>query len=589
MSIIQNTKLGKLNIRGTLRSYFLLLALPFLLLGCGTSKEVVDKQPDDRKEFKVNFHEGIREKMIGNYDIAIRHFEKCLLLEPQNSAVHFALSNIYEEQGDHTKAIQFAEQAHELDVDNKWYILKLADLYFNLGHYHKSANYFGMVVNEEEENTDLKFQYTRALIYSNQNEKAIEVMDDIEIETGKIPELSLTKHDLYLKLGDEEKAQQEIDDLIADNPGNTENRMAVASYFIQTGQVEKAEQMANEVIEIDPENGEAHIILADLNLRKGDINKAFDHLNKGLGDDNVEMERKLELIWSLVPYAFEAEGQEAEKFEKGIEELFKIIYDEQLQNDLLHSYYGIFLRKQGKLEESRDQFVIVCELNPSSYNARLQLLNVLYDLNDFNGMVEEGKKAIELFPAQPMFYLLTGIGSYESGDYSGAEEWLYLGKDLVIKDDELSAEFLYHLGKNSCLQKNYEEGYQYFEQSKSKYKNDGRAFSAKALCYKDEGRLDEALAEIKAGLDIHPINPLLLDTYGILLMEKENYSLASEKFQKALMNDPGNFKILEHYGDALFLSGKKAEAVEKWKESQEEGNTSEVLKRKIADQKYYEE
>jgi predicted negative regulator of RcsB-dependent stress response len=45
---------------------------------------------------------------------------------------------------------------------------------------------------------------------------------------------------------------------------------------------------------------------------------------------------------------------------------------------------------------------------------------------------------------------------------------------------------------------------------------------------------------------------------------------------------------VEHYGDILFLLGDVQGALENWKKALELGSESEILKRKIADKKYYE-
>ena len=54
-----------------------------------------EKGKEDEKanlEFQFYFHDAIREKIIGNYQSAIRLFEKCVELKPDEDAVHYALS-----------------------------------------------------------------------------------------------------------------------------------------------------------------------------------------------------------------------------------------------------------------------------------------------------------------------------------------------------------------------------------------------------------------------------------------------------------------------------------------------------------------
>ena len=566
------------------------MVLLIVAVSCKTQEEASTapvKNPTG-DQFKSYFHDAIGEKMIGHYDRAIELFEACLTIDQNSSAVHFALSDLYELQGNKNKAIESAKRAFELDQLNKWYALRLAHLYFEIGDYKNSATYFDFGIDENEQNLELKFKYAEALIYSKQYQPAIDMMNEIEVETGKMPELSLTKHDMYLSLGEEEKAAAEIESLLNESPSNYQNRITVAEYFLNTNQPERAKKTANDIIALNPEIGQAYVILADVELRQGNITGAFTHLKSAFTKDDVTLERKLELISGLIPYAFEIGSAEAKTIETGLEELFVMIYDPSLKSVALHSYYGAFLQKQNKKREALEQFKLVCALNATDYQSWNNLLNTEYDLGAFEDMFIDGQKAIDLFPAQPVFYLLTGIGAYESGRYDAAEEYLFLGKDLVVQNNELLAEFYYHLGKVTSLRKNYSEGYLYFEQSKKTYPQSAKPYAAKAKFLLEEGKTSEAEAEVKAGLAIEPNNAWALHAQGLIYLSKKDYPAALKSLEKAAVNDYTNGIILESYGDALYLNGDKEKAVQTWIEAEKNGNDSAVLKRKIADKTYYE-
>jgi tetratricopeptide (TPR) repeat protein len=571
------------------RGILTVLGCVLIFMSCKTQEQAADLPPKNPATdlFRDYFHQAIGEKMIGHYDRAIELFGECLKLEPNSSAVHFALSDLYELQGNKMKAIEFAKRAFDLDKMNKWYALRLADLYFGIGDYANSATYYDLGIDDEEQNLDLKFKYAEALIYSNQYQKAIDMMNVIEVETGKIPQLSLTKHDMYMALGQEEKAQAELNSLINEDPSNVENRVFVAEYFLSTNQAEKAKQVALDAIKIDPESGSAYVVLADVEIRSGNITAAFEHLKTAFTKDDVMLERKLELLSGLMSYAFSADP-EAATIQQGIGDLFSIIYDPALKNPRLHSIYGTFLQQQGKKTEALAQFRMVCELNKDDYQAWDNLLNIEYDLNAYQDMFNDGQKAIELFPSQPMLYLLTGIGAYESGHFDEAEEYLFLGKDLVIQNNELLAEFYYHLGKVSGIQTNYAEAYTNLDQAKKILPQFGKAYGAKARFLFEEGKTPEAQQEVKAGLAIEPNNASLLHIQGLIYLQQKDYPAALKTLERAAINGYTNGDILESYGDALYLNGDKEKAMQIWIEAEKNGNNSAVLKRKIADKMYYE-
>lgn len=559
------------------------------LSACKGAKDTTgsEKRLNTKDQYKSYFHQAIQEKMKGNYDLAASLFEKCLSVNAESDAAHFALSDLYERLGNQDKALMHANSAYELDKENRWYILKLANMYFDVGNYHKSAEYFVQGI-DDEQNLEVKFKYAEALIYSQQYKKAIDLLNEIEIETGKNPQLSLTKHDMYLEMDDKESAQKELDELIADSPTNLENRLVIADYFLRTNQLGKAEQVAKEALNIAPKNGEIHLILADIRLRNEDLDQCFYHLEIGFEQPEVTLGRKVALISGLQRYAFE-DNEEAKRIEEGVSELYRIIYNEEAQNDTLHAQYGYFLQQQNQPMKAIDQYQKVVEINPDSFDSWQRLLHLQYQVDDYKKMYENGNKALELFPAQPTIYLLAGIAAYETAHFEQAEEWLYYGKGLVIDDHELTGEFEHQLGMMEWEQKNYKEAQKYFELAKKTDVYNGNIYRSQALCYIEEGNEEKAMEVANKALDEAPTNAFFLDVKGLIYFELKRYEQAKKYFENALIYEPQNAEILEHLGDVLFLLGKEEEALENWKKARNFGAYTERLIKKITDKKYYAE
>jgi tetratricopeptide (TPR) repeat protein len=537
--------------------------------------------------YRITFHEAIQEKMRGNYDLSIELFGKCLDLNPQSDASHFALSDLYERTGKSEKSMMHANLAFDLDKENKWYIMRLANLYFGIGNYHKSSEFFEMII-EEEKNLDVKFKYAESLIYSHKYEKGIQMLNEIEVETGKSPQLSLTKHDMYMELGDVDAARKELDDLIADDPSNIENRMVIADYFMRTNQMEAAQRISDETIQMAPKSGEARLIAADIELRKGNIQECFGHLKIGFVEDDVSLGRKLGLMASLQRYAFEP-TDDAVIIESGLTELYEIIYDEEARNDTLHAQYGYFLQMQNKPLKAIEQFKKVVDINSNQYDSWIELLYAQYNAQDFASMLDYSKKAVELFPSQPGIFLMAGISAYKNDDFDTAVEWLYYGRDLVVQDMGLQSEFEHQLGVLSWLQKDYDQAHQYFDTAKLTDAYNGNIYRSKALCYLEEGKESEAFEIVESALKDDPISAFFLDLQAQLYFRIGKYEKAKKYVENALVYEAKNPDIVEHYGDILFKLGEEEKALTNWEQARTLGGYSKVLLQKIAERKYYEE
>mgnify|MGYP002620811384 CR=1 FL=1 len=557
--------------------------------GCKTSKpkDELTKRDDEKYAFKEVFHSAMQEKMRDNYDIAEQLFIKALAMQPENDAVHFALSDCYEKLGDKNKSLEYAVKAYELDNANKWYQLRCADLYFAAGNYHKAASFYKISI-EDERSLDIKFKYAESLIYSAQYKLAIEILDEVEVEVGVSPNLSLTKHDLYLELGDQESAVQEMKKLIESDPNNIDNRLVVADYFLRTNQMDKAEKMIAETLEMAPQNGEVRLILADIAIRKGDLTTCFEHLEIGFKSEDVSLSQKMRLIGNLQQYAFE-DSEDGHAIKDGLFNLYDIIYDDSIKNDTLHAQYGYFLDGIGKPLQAIEQFELVVGINPKYYDNWMTLIYAQMDIKDFDGMFETSKKAVELFPAQPTIFLMGGMAAIEVEAFDQAEEWLYYGKGLVVKNPSLEAEFQHQLGVLSWKQEDYEQAHTYFNQAKEIDNYNGNVYESKALCLVDQGKNEEALAEAQDAVDQAPTNAFFLNLKALILFKTGDLEDAQKTVENALVYEPRNPMILENYGDILFQSGKEEKALEQWQKAIDNGGYNAVLDRKLNDKKYYEE
>lgn len=570
--------------------FVMLFFFSFMLVNCKTVAETepVAKVTNPREQFKNLFHEAMSEKMIGNYDKAIVLFEQCLTLENENGAVYFALSDIYKIQGNAVKAIQTGVAAYQSDNTNKWYALNLAQLYYMVGEYKKSADYFDIGLDEEEQNLELKYMYAEVLIASKQYEKAIQVINDIQIETGKIVELTVVVYDLYNMLGETEKANAEIRTLLDENTSDDEVRMKLGVWYYGQDKFEEGKKLGEELIQIHPEHGEGYFLAADGELRLKNTKKAFDLYAAGFSKADISLERKLEIIWTLSSKPFERNNPDAKIAEAGLQKLFDLIYDESLKNETLHTYYGGFLMSQGNTQGALKQYKIVCNLNASDFTFWSNLLMLENDLNAFEDLFTDAQKALELFPNQPVFYKHAGVGAYETRRFNEAEEFLILGKDLVVNNTELLSDFYTHLGIMYCAQQKYTEGYAQFDQAKKVHTSGAKVYGIEVIYLLEENKIQQAEAAIQTGLSINPEDAVVLHAQGLIYLRKKEYSKALSVFEKAVMYDIKNGDFFESYGDALFLTGEKEMAIEVWIEAQKLGNNSPVLEKKIANKNYYE-
>ena len=85
----------------------------------------------------------------------------------------------------------------------------------------------------------------------------------------------------------------------------------------------------------------------------------------------------------------------------------------------------------------------------------------------------------------------------------------------------------------------------------------------------------------------HPENPTYLDTHGWVLYINGNFKESRKFLEKAVgLDEDGT--VIEHYGDVLYKLGEVDEAIKQWERAKSTGEASDLIEKKISDQKLYE-
>lgn len=94
-------------------------------------------------------------------------------------------------------------------------------------------------------------------------------------------------------------------------------------------------------------------------------------------------------------------------------------------------------------------------------------------------------------------------------------------------------------------------------------KEDGEnvlALNNLAYLYIQSNKLDQALGLAKRAIQVSPRNPDVLDTYGSVLLKKNDYDNAVQQFQLSLKIRPNHPEVTLNLAEALAKAGKKSEA-----------------------------
>jgi tetratricopeptide (TPR) repeat protein len=538
---------------------------------------------DDKNEFEYTFIEGLKQKMIGNQQAAITLFSKCLTINPNSASAMFELAKIHSGNGDMTSSSLLLEKAIQIDSENKWYKVLLAQIYQQGKQYKKAAGLYGELYKLDPENLEYLYMNAALLSSAEKFDQAIEVYNELEKKVGINDQISVEKQQIYLSEGKKKEAQAELQKLIDFNPKEPRYYGLMADFYLSLKDEANALKYYLKILEIDPDNGFVLFSLTSFYREKGDKEKAWEYVRKGFLNKSVEVETKIQF------YLMMTASEETPFFtEEQIDELVNILVKTNSDDYRVYTVYAEYLISKGKMEEARSQLRKVLETEKDNYMIWERMILISNDLLDFKSIYSDAGNALELFPNQPNLYGLKAIACLQLEKYTEALDILKEGEPYLLDNKPMKIQFdLYRAEANYKLDR-VEAAFDAFDSVIKLDPENWLAMNNYAyyLSLRNE-KLDKAEELSSKAVRANPVNPTYLDTYSWVLFMRKDYSLAKFYMETAIKNGGDkNGVIIEHYGDILFMLGDKENAVEQWKRALQTGDGTKFLDEKIKQERY---
>jgi len=337
---------------------------------------------------------------------------------------------------------------------------------------------------------------------------------------------------------------------------------------------------------MDPENGFVHFSLANYYVSEGKLEKSFEHTIKGFSSESVDIQNKLQLYMMLT-----ANPSKSKITPEQEEELIQLLINNHPDEFLVYTVYAENLIKKQKIAEARTVLLKALDLQPNDYMLWERVLYIDNDLQDWQGLYDHSKKTIDLFPNQPQGYFMNALACVQLEKYDETIAIVEEGLDFVIDNPQLKGNFLMLKGEAVYKNNNKKEAFKIFDEAVELDPENYIALNNYAYYLSLDGQnLDKAERMSGKVIERFPDNSTYLDTYAWILFKKGEYTLAKFYMESAIKNGgEENATLLEHYGDILFMLEKLDEAKKFWEKAKENGGNSEVLLRKIREEKYFEE
>ena len=566
------------------RSGIAVIALVATVLSTSVvSAQVPGVLTTDELNLQKLFIEANREKLLGSYEKAASLYSQVLKEDPRNDAAAYELSRVYDNLERYDEALDQVNTAIRIESNNPWYYIMKADLLEKLEDYSGAIEVYEHLSHTYPQENYYFFHLTDLLVKTNQPERALVVLDQLESHAGLLPEIVDYKAEILNSLGRYDETIAQLEKLVALYPESVLFLHDLAAACERAGQHEQALEYYNRILEINPEDSKANLAVAEQYRTEGEDAAYLRSIMPIMKNPAIDLDAKIaELIPYVEKYAMEQEPGSAVVLNDLITELVQRYPDEAK----VHALYADFLYHNGQLSDAAREYERTLVLDKSVYQVWDQLMQLQAEIKDMDGLLRTSNDALNVFPNQGGIYYLRGLAYAYKEDFTQSISELQQALIMSGRNEELRFNVLSLMGKVYIPMGNDVKAMEAFDKALEIDQDTELQFLYSAYLANKELELDKAESLAMQALKAAPDNPEIDHVLARISLGKGNAVQARTYMERAMDKGAGdNYLSLELYGDILFLNDEVDEAVEYWNLSQEAGNESEVLKRKIAERK----
>ncbi len=559
---------------------------------------------EQRRKFDYYFLEALRLKERGDMDAAFDMYSHCLDIHPESAATLYELAKFYMYLGQHQKGEECLRKAMKTEPGSYWYKETLAAYYQNKGENEKAIEVIEEMASQFPTRLEplmaLADMYKRVQDYS----KVIQTLNRLEQLDGKSEQISMEKFRIYLTMDSTQQAFTEIENLAEEYPYDMRYLTILGDVYLNNNRLEEAYMAYQQVLAQEPEYAPTMLSLASYYERMGMDSLYRQQLDALLLSEKVESQTKVNIMRQLI-----LKSERGDRDSTRVIGLFQSMLSQEQENADVAMLAAQYLLTKQMNEEAKPVLWQVLELDPENKPARLQLLSFAISKEDLDEVIRICAPAVEYMPDALEFYYYWGVAHYQQDRKKEAIEVFKKGVRQVGPDsDKTMVSDLYSmLGDLYHTQNMDAEAYAAYD-SALVYKPDNIGALNNYAYYLslEKQNLDKAEEMSYRTVKAEPTNDTYLDTYAWILFEKGKYVEARIYIDQAMQNGGNQSSVVvEHCGDIYYQNGEREKAVEYWKQAEKLASEEKVasdddseardpkelklLKKKIANKKYYPE
>ncbi len=427
--------------------YFILGILLFPQVNC--AQVDFNKKPDDDlgnvdDKLQEHFYEALKQKGIENYDRSVKSLLKCIALNDSISVLYFELGKNYNKLKNFGAAEEALKKAVSKEPDNEWFLDELYGFYVSQNDYNKAVNIVKQLAEYHPDyKEDLASLYVRVKKYN----EALKILDHLDVEFGTSVSRDIMRNRIYDLTGRKKDQIKNLEKRVDNNPAKESNYLALIFRYSENNEKKKAFETAKELLKINPNSQLVHLALYKFYLDDNNAEKAIESMKIVVKSNQIKPEAKLKVLSDFVTFV----GKNPQ-YEQELVEATTLVGDNNNKKTLTE--VGQYYLAKGDKQKALEYYEEALKLEGNNFTLLKNTLLLYLDLKKYRLAEQKSNEALQVYPSQPLLYLVHGVALNQLNEGKKALETLELGLDYIIDDTKMEIDFYKQLSKAYTLLNN---------------------------------------------------------------------------------------------------------------------------------------
>ncbi|MFC5047700.1 tetratricopeptide repeat protein [Aquimarina hainanensis] len=397
----------------------------------------IDDLGDVSDDFQEYFFEALRQKAITNYDKAIEALEKCLKINPSASYIHFELGKNYLKLKQYQNAQEGFEKVLQAKPNDKYVLELLFEVYFSQRKYKESVAVLEKLV---VHNPLFKEQLANMYFLEKRYDDALSALDELDDEFGADSYRNKLRDRIHARINNKSGQIARLENKIKEQPNSERNYINLIYLYSKNNQKEKAYETAKELLKKKPDSELVHLALYKFYLEDNKVDESVNSMKVVLASKEMDVDSKQKVLNDFLDFVSKNPSYESELIETSL------AFSEEEKSQKIFKEIGNYFFGQDKKELALNFYEKGMTDNFEDFDLLKRMLLLQLDLGRYEKAKEGSAIAIEMFPSQPILYLVNGVSLLHLEEAKTAVEILSQGMDYIIDDVKMESDFYLQMG-----------------------------------------------------------------------------------------------------------------------------------------------